>query len=87
MFIQGILNEGDRDDLVIGVPTRYGGRLGALAAIRSNWLLTTVSILTSIKDIIVSREKRNSMNANDILEERIQQNRIARMKNIFTEPE
>ena len=43
-FWHGILNLGEGDDLVIGAPSRYGGRNTILAAFRSNPMLTVNSL-------------------------------------------
>jgi hypothetical protein len=74
---QGILNDGAADELVIGVPTRYGGGYGVRAAMRSNWYMTTVAILTILKQY---GSIQNFINQDDVLEDRIQKNREARMK-------
>lgn len=48
-FWHGILNLGDDpDELVIGVPTRYSGPRGAIAALRSDPVLTLVAISTMV---------------------------------------
>ena len=76
-FWHGILNEGAKDELVIGVPTRYGGRDTIAAAVRSNWFLTVVA-LTTIWVQYGSAEA--FLNQDDVLEDRISKNREARMK-------
>jgi hypothetical protein len=76
--MKGILNDGDKKDLVIGVPTRYGGLVGLVAALRSNWYLTLISMTTKTVNRIVNPSKE--VNPNDELEDRIQENRLARMK-------
>lgn len=75
-FWHGIINDGKEGDLVIGVPTRYGGKGGIRAAIRSNWYLSVIAIAT-IKFQYGSVEK--FLNQDDVLEDRIQKNREARM--------
>lgn len=62
---------------MIGVPTRYGGKGGIRAALKSNWYLTTVAILTILKQY---GSIENFINQDDVLEDRIQKNREARMK-------
>lgn len=48
-FWHGILNLGsDPDELVIGVPTRYSGPRGVLAALRSDPVLTVVAAATML---------------------------------------
>lgn len=65
---------------MIGVPTRYGGAVGVSAALRSNWYLTLISMTTKLKNRIMNPEYYTNINANDELEDRIQENRLARMK-------
>ena len=76
-FWHGILNNGKDDELVIGVPTRYGGKAGIRAAVKSNWYMTLVAVAT-IAWQYGSAEA--FLNQDDVLEDRIQKNREARMK-------
>jgi hypothetical protein len=76
-FWHGILNDGPKDDLVIGVPTRYGGKMGIRAAMRSNWYMSVVALLTIFKQY---GSAEAFLNQDDVLEDRIQKNREARMK-------
>jgi hypothetical protein len=76
-FWHGILNNAeDPNDLVIGVPTRYGGKDGIVAAFRSNPFMT-VFALGVIYIKYGGPEKFKA--AGDILEDKIQANRLARM--------
>lgn len=76
-FWHGILNEGAKDELVIGVPTRYAGTEGVRAAMKSNLVLSLIAVATILKQY-GSVDK--FMNQDDVLEDRIQANRLARMK-------
>lgn len=79
-FWHGILNEGAADELVIGVPTRYGGRNGIRAALRSNWYLTVLALATIYKQY---GSAEAFLNQDDVLEDRISKNREARMKEVI----
>ena len=76
-FWHGILNDGSADELVIGVPTRYGGKVGVRAALRSNVFLTVVALTTIWKQY---GSAEAFLNQDDVLEDRISKNREARMK-------
>lgn len=76
-FWHGILNEGADDELVIGVPTRYGGKDGIRAALRSNPILTVIALATIFKQY---GSAEAFLNQDDVLEDRISKNREARMK-------
>jgi hypothetical protein len=64
---------------VIGVPTRYGGAVGVVSAFRSNWYLTIISMtMKTVNSFLIPGY--SEANPNDALEDRIQENRLARMK-------
>lgn len=76
-FWHGILNQGESDDsLVVGVPTRYGGKPSNIAALKSNPFMT-VFALAVIYVKYGGPEKFKS--AADVLEDKINANRKARM--------
>jgi len=84
-YWHGILNmaQNKTGDLVIGVPTRYGGKQGFTAAFKSNWYLTTVAILTILKQY---GSMEAFLNRDDVLEDQIAKNRQARQALYHTEP-
>lgn len=76
-FWHGILNLGERSDsMVVGVPTRYSGPKSIKAAFRSNPFMTAFSI-----GVIYLKYggPENFSNAADLLEDKINANRKARM--------
>jgi len=77
----GILNLGEPGDLVIGVPTRYAGKVPTVAAFRTNFLFNLVTGLTILKQY-GSLENYNKVvdDGGDLLEDKIEANRKARMK-------
>jgi hypothetical protein len=77
-FWHGIINQGEAsNELVIGVPTRYGGMTSSVAAFKSNPFLTLFALgVINIKYGGIAKFK----NATDLLEDKIMANRAARMK-------
>jgi len=78
-FWHGIINDGAADELVIGVPTRYGGPATLRMAMRSNWYMSIVAFATILKQY---GSPEAFLNQDDVLEDRIQKNREARMKGV-----
>lgn len=76
-FWHGILNSaGNPKDLIVGVPTRYGGKDGVLAALRSNAFMSFFAFA------VIGIKYGGPIGfkaAGDVLEDKIQANRVARM--------
>jgi hypothetical protein len=76
-FWHGILNQGDAaDSLVVGVPTRFGGPKSTSAALRSNPFMT---LFAGAVIYLKYGGPDNFKNQADILEDKINANRKARM--------
>lgn len=76
-FWHGIVNQGESaDSLVVGVPTRYGGSASTRAAFRSNPFM---SVFAAAVIYIKYGGPENFKNQPDILEDKINANRKARM--------
>lgn len=76
-FWHGILNQGESaDSLVVGVPTRYGGKMSNSAAFRSNPFM---SAFAAAVIYIKYGGPEKFKNQADILEDKINANRKARM--------
>mmetsp|Transcript_23654 Transcript_23654/g.34687 ORF Transcript_23654/g.34687 Transcript_23654/m.34687 type:complete len:356 (-) Transcript_23654:178-1245(-) len=77
-FWHGILNLGEKsNDLVVGVPTRYGGRPSIVAAMKSNAFM---SLFAFAVIYFKYGGAEGFKAAGDVLEDKIQANRVARMK-------
>jgi hypothetical protein len=76
-FWHGIINQGESSDsLVVGVPTRYGGSVSTKAALKSNPFMT---VFAGIVIYVKYGGPEKFKNATDILEDKINANRKARM--------
>lgn len=75
-FWHGIINEGEKSDLVVGVPTRYGGRQGVVAALKSNPFMSMFAIMVIY---VKYGGPEKFKGASDVLEDKINANRKARM--------
>ena len=76
-FWHGILNLGETSDsLVVGVPTRYGGKASNIAAIKSNPFMTLFA--AAVIQIKYGGPEKFRGQA-DVLEDKINANRKARM--------
>lgn len=74
-FWHGILNLGEeKDSLVVGVPTRYGGSQSIIAAFKSNPFMTVFAM-----GVILIKYGRDFKAQGDVLEDKINANRKARM--------
>jgi hypothetical protein len=76
-FWHGIVNQGESSNsLVVGVPTRYGGRQSTIAAVKSNPFM---SLFAAAVIYIKYGGPEGFKNQTDILEDKINANRKARM--------
>jgi hypothetical protein len=76
-FWHGIVNQGESSSsLVVGVPTRYGGRQSTIAAVKSNPFM---SLFAAAVIYIKYGGPEGFKNQTDILEDKINANRKARM--------
>lgn len=80
-FWHGILNLGEPGDMVIGVPTRYGRGHSTPAAFKTNVMFNIVTMATILKQYgSMAAYFKVVDSGEDLLEDKIEGNRLARMK-------